>query len=290
MWETLVINPMINALLWLYGLMGNNFFLSIAVFTIVLRLVTLPTQIRQQRSTMKMQVLQPQVKAIQKKYKDNQQKQLEELRKIGYNPTEQLLGCLPLLIQMPILIGLYRAILIVLGATPQAMLELTERVYAGIDLGNMLPIANKVGWLNLAQPDPLLILPVLVFATSFVSQRVLTPPKKENKNDKKPKQDDNPMAGMTQTMQYTMPIMFGFFALSFPAGLSIYWIITSFITFMMGLYTRRHMEMEEGVGAASSATAVPESATPSNNGTGSKTVRSRRSAKKSRSRKRKSRR
>ena len=69
---------MINALLWLYGALGNNFFLAIAVFTILIRLATVPSQIRQQKTAQRMQALQPQVKAIQKKYKDNQQKQLEE--------------------------------------------------------------------------------------------------------------------------------------------------------------------------------------------------------------------
>jgi YidC/Oxa1 family membrane protein insertase len=276
---------MINALLWLYGILGNNFFLAIAVFTIVLRLATVPTQIRQQRTAQKMQELQPQVKAIQKKYKDNQQKQMEELRKIGYNPAEQIAGCLPLLIQMPILIGLYRAILIVLGATPQAMLELTERAYSSIDLASLLPIANKFLWLNLAQPDPWLIMPALVFATSFISQRVLTPTKPKDDKTKKQQQEDNPMAGVTESMQYTMPIMFGFFALSFPAGLSVYWVITSLVGFFIGLYTRRHKEVPAtNTAGNTTATISPSSAdkaiAASSNGA-DKPVKSPRTAKKS---------
>jgi YidC/Oxa1 family membrane protein insertase len=241
-WNQVIIDSMINALLWLYDFLGNNFFLAIAVFTVVLRVATLPTQMRQQRSSIKMQALQPQIQAIQKKYRDNPQKMNEEFRKIGYNPTETLTGCLPLLLQMPILIGLYRAILIILGSTPQSLLELSQRVWGGIDLASLLPITNKVGWLNLAQPDPILVLPALVLISSYFSQRVLMPSSKK-KDDKKGKgkQDDNPMAGVTQSMQYTMPIMFGVMSLQFPAGLSIYWILTSLIGAVLGVYVRRQM-------------------------------------------------
>lgn len=243
MWDTLIINPMINALLWLYDFLGNNFFLAIAVFTIVLRLATLPTQLKQQRASMKMQALQPQIQEIQKKYRDNPQKMQEEFKKIGYSPTESLAGCLPLLLQMPILIGLYQAILIVLGSTPQSLLELSGRVYGAVDLAALLPITNKVGWLNLAQPDPLLILPALVLVSSYFSQKVVTPPTaaKDKNKSKKQQQEENPMAGVTQSMQYTMPIMFGVMSLQFPAGLSIYWILTSLIGVVMGYYVRKQM-------------------------------------------------
>ncbi len=242
MWDTLIINPMINALLWLYDFLGNNFFLAIAVFTIVIRLATLPTQLRQQRASMKMQALQPQIQEIQKKYRDNPQKMQEEFKKIGYNPAESLAGCLPLLLQMPILIGLYQAILIVLGSTPQSLLELSGRAYGAIDLAALLPITNKVGWLNLAQPDPLLILPALVLISSYFSQKVVTPPTAaKDKNKSKKQQEENPMAGVTQSMQYTMPIMFGVMSLQFPAGLSIYWILTSLIGVVMGYYVRKQM-------------------------------------------------
>lgn len=235
MWDLLILNPMINALLILYDLLGTNFFLAIAVFTLLIRLLTLPLNLRQQRASMRMQEMQPQVQAIQKKYKDNPQKMQEEFQKIGYNPAESLLGCLPLLIQFPILIGLYRAIIVVLGSTPQALFELTQRVYDFIDLTALLPVDNQFYWLNLAQPDPLFILPLLVFATTFLQQKLLTPQTKKTNNDK----DDNPMAGMTQSMQYTMPLMFGFFSLQFPAGLSLYFVLSNIIGMGQGLLVRR---------------------------------------------------
>lgn len=243
MWDLFILNPMINALLILYDLLGTNFFLAIAVFTLLIRLLTLPLNLRQQRASMRMQEMQPQVQAIQKKYKDNPQKMQEEFQKIGYNPAESLLGCLPLLIQFPILIGLYRAIIVVLGSTPQALFELTDRVYEFIDLTALLPVNNQFYWLNLAQPDPLFILPVLVLVTTFLQQKLLSPQTKQN-DDKKDGEDENPMAGMTQSMQYTMPLMFGFFALQFPAGLSLYFVLSNIIGVGQGWLIRRSAEEE----------------------------------------------
>jgi YidC/Oxa1 family membrane protein insertase len=247
--DTFVINPMVNVLLLFYDLLFNNFVLAIAVLTIVIRLITLPLNLRQQKSSMKMQAMQPQIQAIQKKYKDNPSKMQEEFKKIGYNPTDSLTGCLPLLIQLPILIGLYQAIRVILGSTPRALFDLTDSVYTFVDelihVATVLPVANKFLWLNLALPDPYYILPVLVFLTMFIQQRLMSPAKK--KNDDKKGKDASPMAGMTQSMQYTMPLMFGFFSLSFPSGLSIYFILSNLIGIGQGYITRANMAKEEAL-------------------------------------------
>jgi YidC/Oxa1 family membrane protein insertase len=253
MWDLLIINPITNALLWLYDILGNNFILSLTVFTIFTRILMLPLNLRQQRSMVKTQEMQPQIRAIQQKYKDNPQKMQEEFQKIGYNPAESLSGCLPLLATMPILFGLFQVLRLILGSTPQTLFELTQRVYAGIDLTNLLPIESNFLWMNLGQPDPYYILPILVFVTMFV-QTKFTSPTTAKKNDDKSKsnnkkgskdQQDDPTAAMTQSMQYTMPIMFGFFSLSFQAGLSIYFVLSNLIGIAQGLYTRRIMEAEK---------------------------------------------
>lgn len=237
MWDLLIIDPMTNALLWLYGLLGQNFVLAITVFTVIIRVITLPLNLRQQRSSLRMQEMQPQIRAIQQKHKDNPQKMQEEFQKIGYNPAETLTGCLPLLIQMPILFGLFQVLAIVLGSTPQSLFELTQRVYEGIDLTRLLPIDSRFLWMNLGQPDPFYVLPVLVFVTMFVQQKFLSPTPQKKDGDKN-KQDD-PMSSMTQSMQYTMPIMFGFFSLQFQAGLSVYFVLSNIIGIAQGLYMKR---------------------------------------------------
>ncbi len=282
-----IVEPMINALLMFYDLLGNNYVLAIAVFTIVVRLITLPLNIRQQKSMQQTQEMQPQIQSIQKKYKDNPQRMQEEFKKIGYNPTDSLMGCLPLLIQMPILFGLYRAIIITLGSTPQSLFELTQRVYPFIDLTPLLPVANKFlclpfmanisfipgsCWLNLGQPDPLFILPVLVFATMWLQQKLLAP-QTQTDPKKKGQKDDNPAAAMSKSMQTTMPLMFGFFSLSFPSGLSIYFVLANIIGIGQGYYTRQITKKEKekralekkSIPAPSSADkAITESATTTN--------------------------
>jgi YidC/Oxa1 family membrane protein insertase len=265
MWDLYVINPMINALLLLYDFLGNNFVLAIAVFTVLIRLLTLPLNLRQQRSSMKMQEMQPQIQAIQKKFKDNPQKMQEEFQKIGYNPAESLAGCLPLVIQMPILIGLYRGIIFLLGTTPQSMFDLTQRVWswvgAGINLAELLPVQSRFLWLDLGQPDPLFILPVLVVVTMFAQQKLLSPA--TSKSSSPGQKDDNPAAAMSQSMQYTMPIMFGFFSLQFQAGLSIYFVLSNLIGIGQGYYVRSLMsspgvKSKPEVESAEQPTTAPE--------------------------------
>ncbi len=256
MWDTFVVNPMINALLLFYDFLGNNFFLAIAFFTLAIRLITLPLNMRQQRSSMKMQEMQPEIQAIQKKYKDNPQKMQEEFARIGYNPAESLMGCLPLLIQMPILFGLYSAIRLLLSSTPLSLFELSQRVYPFIDLQSLFPIENQFLWMNLGLPDPLYVLPVIVFATTYLQQKLLMPKRKEG--DDKKKKDDNPMAGVTQSMQITMPVMFGFMALTFPSGLSLYFVLSNLVGIGQGWLVRRSMP-EPGV-VSRPATPRPSSA------------------------------
>ena len=245
MWDTLIVNPMINALLWFYSILGQNFILAIAALTILIRLVTLPLNMKQQRSMMRTQEIQPEINAIQKKYRDNPQKMQEEFKRIGYNPADTLSGCLPTLLQFPILIGLYQAITTILGTTPQALFNLVPRANWISDLTALIPVENKFAWLNLSQPDPFFILPLVVFGSMFIQQKLLTPTPPKGQTPQ-----DNPAAGMSQSMMYTMPLMFGFFSLQFPAGLSIYFILANIIGIAQGLYMKRITDREKAERAA----------------------------------------
>lgn len=245
MWDTLIVNPMINALLWFYSILGQNFILAIAALTILIRLVTLPLNMKQQRSMMRTQEIQPEINAIQKKYRDNPQKMQEEFKRIGYNPADTLSGCLPTLLQFPILIGLYQAITTILGTTPQALFNLVPRANWISDLTALIPVENKFAWLNLSQPDPFFILPLIVFGSMFIQQKLLTPTPPKGQTPQ-----DNPAAGMSQSMMYTMPLMFGFFSLQFPAGLSIYFILANIIGIAQGLYMKRITDREKAERAA----------------------------------------
>ena len=118
LWNDLLVNPMINALIIMSNALLDNFGLAIIAFTIFIRLVTFPLTIRQLRTTRAMQEMQPQMQEIQKKYKDPKRRQQEMMklyREVGFNP----LGCLvPFAVQIPIWIALFQVIRRTVGTTP----------------------------------------------------------------------------------------------------------------------------------------------------------------------------
>jgi len=100
-------------------------------------------------------------------------------------------------------------------------------------------------------------LPVLVFATMWLQQKLMTPPAQTD--NKKKGQNDNPAAAMSKSMQTTMPLMFGFFSLSFPSGLSIYFVLANIIGIGQGYYTRRITQQEKEKRAAEKSKLPPPS-------------------------------
>ncbi|MBN2472612.1 MAG: membrane protein insertase YidC [Anaerolineae bacterium] len=221
MWD-LILNPFITVLVFLYQILGQNTVLAIVAFTVLIRLLTHPLTMQQQRSMKAQQEMQPKLQKIQEKYKGDREKlaqaQMDLYREHGINPAG---GCLPLLIQFPILIGLYQAIIQVLGATPLQLLDLSGRILIP-GLNSLIPLQNQFLWLNLAEPDPFYILPILVLVTTWIQQRLLTP-------QTGGAADNNQAAAMTRSMTTVMPIMFFFFALSFASGLSIYFVVSNII-------------------------------------------------------------
>ncbi len=211
-------NPFTTALLFLYQLLGQNIVLTIIVFTLLIRLLTFPLTYQQIKSTKMMQAIQPQLKEIQEKYKGDREKlaaaQMELYQKNGVNPFA---GCLPLVVQFPILIGLYAAISRALAATPLQVLDLSHRILIP-GLGNLIPLQNSFWVWNLALPDATFILTILVVASSWLQQKLLTP---TNPNAD-PK---DPTVAMTRNMTVMMPLMVGFFSTQVPSGLTIYWIV-----------------------------------------------------------------
>ncbi|CAG0996602.1 MAG: membrane protein insertase YidC [Anaerolinea sp.] len=209
-------NPFIVALLFLYRAFGESLFVAIVVFTIITRAVTFPLTQQQLKSSKKMQELAPALKELKERYKGDREKQAQAqmvlYRQYGINP---LAGCLPLVIQMPILFGLYGAIYSALGNTPLQFVDLHQRLLIP-NLSQMLPLKTSFAWLNLGQPDPLFILPVLVVATTWLQMKLTMPP---------PPDPKDPSAAMTRNMTTIMPLMIGLFSISFASGLSIYWVV-----------------------------------------------------------------
>ena len=232
MFDTFIINPFITFITFLYDVLGNNIVLAIVVFTVVVRVLTYPLTMQQQRSSKAMQKIQPQLKKLREKHKGDREKfsqaQMALYREHKINP---LGGCLPLVIQMPILLGLYSSILNVLASTPTQLIALNDRLLVPT-LGTLVPL-EKV-WLGMdltlaptANPIYALALPLLVMGSTWLQSKLTmgNQPKPEKRDDGKPDQS----AAMQQSMTTMMPLMFGFFSLSFSVGLSIYFIVSNTI-------------------------------------------------------------
>ena len=183
---------------WFQGEYG----LSILILTIIVRTLILPLTLKQYRSSKAMQALQPEMKKIKDKYKDNPQKQQEETMKLfQQHQVNPLAGCLPLLIQMPIFIALYNAI-----------------------YGNPEIRDHSFLWLQLGEKDPYYILPVIAAITTFIQSKMM------------PQQPNNPM----QAILLIFPVLIFVMAMSFPAALPLYWIYSNIYTIVQNyfLYVR----------------------------------------------------
>jgi YidC/Oxa1 family membrane protein insertase len=223
-----IIYPFANLLLLLYHYLGHQTVAAIAALTILIRLLILPLTLSQQRSAQKMQKLQPQIEKLREKYGDDQeklaQKQMEIWREAGVNPAG---GCLPLLIQLPIMIALYRAIIFCVPSTPLQLFQFSGRIFIDQWLPNLtglVPLQSTFLGMDLGQsPSPgqwwSYSLPILVFATSWLQQKLLSP---DSGGD-----GGSQAEMMSQQMQIMMPLMFGFISLQYATGLSIYFIISN---------------------------------------------------------------
>ncbi len=223
-WDLIALGPMINVLVVLSHYLLNSFGLTIILLTIVIRAGMYPLTRKQLQSTKKLQELQPKMREVQKKYaKDRQRRAKEEMavmKEAGANPA----GCLlPMLIQFPVWIALYQSIIRVLAIAPEDFLNLSRHLYSAWPMVfSQVPLENQFFWLNLALPDPMYIMAILVGGTMWLQQKMTTPVSAD------PKQQ-----AQMRMMTWMMPLMFGFFTLTFPAGLALYWLTSNIISIVM---------------------------------------------------------
>ncbi len=251
MWDFLILNPMVNLLLLFYRLLGHQTVLAITALTLVVRLAVLPLTLKQQQSARRMQELQPELAKLQKLYANDREKlaqeQMKLYREAGMNP---LGGCLPLLIQLPLLYGLWQAIMRTLAVSPLELVRLSQNVYPFIPgLSSLIPLQSRFLWMDLGQPDPYYVLPILVVVTSWLSQKILTPPS-----------TDPQSRAMNQQMLIMMPLMFGFISISYASGLSIYFIISNLVTLLQYFVTPRPQSAPAGAAEAQKEPERPKEA------------------------------
>jgi YidC/Oxa1 family membrane protein insertase len=228
-WQTLVVWPLGQSLIWLNAQLVKiglpyHWGFAIILFTLIVKVVTFPLTVSQIRGMQAQKEIQPRIQELQKKYGKDREKLSQEQMKLyqeaGVNP---LSGCLPLIIQMPVLFGLYAA-LIAIGP------NLDNANFFWIpDLG--IPKYNEgMSWIprefqagNYGMLVAYLVLPALLMVSQFLMQKWMTPAQPQT-ND-----SNNPMAGMTKQMTIMMTLMFGFFTLQVPAGLTLYWVTSNLL-------------------------------------------------------------
>ena len=170
----------------------GNFGISIIIVTIIIKILLLPLTLKQDKSMKEMKKLQPELEKIKEKYANDKQmlniKTMELYKEHKVNP---LGGCLPLLLQLPILFALF-----------------------GVLRNGIIPKDSSFLWLKLSVPDPFYVLPVLNGAVSFFQQKLMG------------SADSNPQM---KNMMYIFPIMMIMFSLKMPSGLQLYWLTSSIL-------------------------------------------------------------
>lgn len=262
LWNQLLIWPIVNVLVALYKLfewlhIPGPFGFAILVLTILLRIILYPLMQAQLKSARKMQKLKPHLDALNTKHKDNkqalQQAQLALYKEHGVNPAA---GCLPLLIQMPVLIALYNVFYQVLqnGNAVKLVSEINHVVYwaqlkiTALDLsffGTSLGVKPNQwqthGWW-------LLMIPVITAGLQYWQSKLMMPPSPADSEGKPPGQkeiikasekkeqspEDTAME-MQKQMMMIMPVMYAVFAYQFPLGLALYWNVFGLFGIMQQL-------------------------------------------------------
>ncbi|MFH1670382.1 MAG: YidC/Oxa1 family membrane protein insertase [Patescibacteria group bacterium] len=230
MFRAFISKPLLNLLILIASFMpGYSLGLAIIILTILIKLILfIPTQ-KGLEGQRRMQAVQPKLEEVKKKHKGDPQRMQSETMKIwkehNVNPFQ---SCLPILIQMPILIGLFFVI------RDGSVLELSRHLIYGAYQDLSWSWGTQFLGLNLTEPNIYVMPPLLVvlqFAQMKMSFAIAKKKKKsketkESKESKGDKQKD-PQAMQQKVMLYGLPLMIGFFALKFPAAVSLYWAVST---------------------------------------------------------------
>lgn len=249
-WNSLLYQPLINALIFFYQVLFHNFGLAVIVLTGLLRVVLVPLTLPSMKAAEKIRELAPELEKLKVKYKDDKQglakAQMDLYRQHGANPAA---GCLPQIVQLLILIALYQAFIQVLRTDGQETItKLNAILYPALKLPVETVINTKFLWLNLSKPDifrisgvpfPLPGLFLLLAAlVQFVSSKMMAPAVAQAQKEAKktPEKTDDMASMMSGQMLYLFPLMTIFIGFSFPSGLVLYWFVFSLFTAIQQYY------------------------------------------------------
>ncbi len=306
MFDYIITRPMGFIIEHIYNLV-SNYGLAIIIFTVIIKLILIPLNIRSQKAMKKQQKIQPVLAELQKKYANDQPKLQREMTKLyKENNISMTGGCLPMLVQFPILVGLYQVIQkpisYLVGVTSdmwntapfinevvrlqKSIVELGHNIgnlasmsmeqlannsqiqlsrwaemigtngtalegvtgahpwvlnfnFMGLDLSNAPSAAlNYIMRLDFSNWSivALLVIPVLAVVSSLISMKLTQAQSGQNNND------NGQAAQMSKTMGLMMPVMTGFFTFTLPAGLGLYWIISSVTQILQQLVTNVYLD------------------------------------------------
>ncbi|SET14809.1 YidC/Oxa1 family membrane protein insertase [Salinibacillus kushneri] len=220
-WANYFVWPLHQLIVYVSDFFNGSHGIGIIIVTILIRLILVPLNVKQLKSSKAMQEIQPELQKLREKYSSKdastqqklQQETMSLFQKHGVNP---MAGCLPIIVQMPILIAFYHAI------------YRSEILKDGTFL-----------WFELGSPDPYYILPLIAAGATFLQQKLMMA--------------SNATAGQNPQMQmmlYVMPIMIGVFAAFFPSALALYWVVGNIFMVGQTLLIHRPYKKKENNGGA----------------------------------------
>ncbi len=223
LYSDIIYRPLLNALVFLYNIVpGHDIGIIIILITILIRLILAPSMQRSLKGQKQMNDLQPKLNAMREKYKDNKEAQAKAMMELyKEHKINPLSSCLPILIQLPILIGLYQVFRQALGGH-----NLTGLYHFIKDPGILNP--KFFNLIDLSKPN--IAFAVVAGLAQFWQSKMMMP-KTENA--------DATAKVMAMQTTYVLPVLSAFIALRLPAGLPLYWIITTLFAIGQQYYIMR---------------------------------------------------
>ncbi len=222
LWDTLIYNPIFNILVWLYNVIpGNDIGVAIIALTLLIRFALYPLTRKSLKSQKALQEIQPKVKEIQTKYKDNKEEQARQLMELyKAEKVSPMSSCLPILVQMPFIIAVYQVFVHGLAS------EGFERLYGFVaNPGTINTVSFNV--VNMAEAS--IVLAVLAGIAQYAQAKMMTRNKPATVQGKEVEgsQDEKMLSAMNKQMLYFMPVMTVIIGATLPAGLTLYWFVST---------------------------------------------------------------
>lgn len=221
-WDSYFVYPLSWVITNVADLFDGSYGWAIIIVTLLFRLLLVPLNVKQLKSSQAMQEIQPKIKELQEKYsskdaKTQEKLQQEQMKLFQEHNVNPLAGCLPMFVQMPILMALYQSIM----RTP------------GLQDGTFL-------WFELSQSDPYYILSIIAASATFLQQRLTMAGAATS--------GQGAANSQMSMMMYMMPIMIGVMSMFFPAALSLYWVVGNVFMVLQTIFIRKPFKFQQKAG------------------------------------------